>query len=128
MRLLLDTHALLWFWAGDRQLSAAALSAIQNDANDVAVSVASLWEVGIKVAKGKYALGCTFPDFVLTAVNLPGFAVLGVTPDHIIDLLTLPFHHNDPFDRMLVAQARAEGLTLVTCDADIALYPVPTLW
>ena len=128
MRLLLDTHALLWFWLDDSQLSPAAKSAIQNPANDIAVSIASLWEVAIKVAAGKYTLRCSFPDFIQTAVTLPGFTLFGVSPSHVLDLLALPPHHKDPFDRMLVAQARVEGLTLVTCDDKIALYPVPQLW
>ncbi len=128
MRLLLDTHALLWYTLADRRLSAPALSAISDPTNDVSVSVASLWEIGIKVAKGSLKLHCPFPDFVLTAVTMPGFCFLGVSPSHIVDLLTLPPHHKDPFDRIMVAQARVEGRTLVTCDDKIVLYPVPTFW
>ena len=128
MRLLLDTHTLIWYTSADPKLSAAALAAISHPANDVAVSAASLWEVGIKAAKGALELDMSFPDFVLTAITLPGFAYLGVNPDHVIDLLSLPFHHKDPFDRMLVAQTRAEGMTLVTRDDKIALYDVPRLW
>ena len=128
MQLLLDTHTLLRYTTADPRLSAPALAAVSNPDNDVAVSIASLWEVGIKVAKGSLELDLTFPDFILTAVTLPGFTLFGVSPSHVIALLTLPFHHKDPFDRMLVAQARTERLTLVTCDEKIALYDVPQLW
>ena len=81
MRLLLDTHALLWYWTDDEQLSVAAREAIQNPANDVSASIASLWEVAIKVSAGKYTLKCSYPDFLLTAVTLPGRAYAPSTRD-----------------------------------------------
>jgi PIN domain nuclease of toxin-antitoxin system len=128
MRLLLDTHALLWRYFGDPKLSPAAAAAIADPAGTVFVSAATCWEVAVLIGKRRLRLTETFDEFVRCAVVEAGFGVIPVRPRHAAELLTLPFHHKDPFDRMLVAQAQAEGLTLVTCDADIALYPVPRLW
>ena len=110
--LLLDTHVALW-WLAAEPLSPAAVDAITDPATDVHVSVASLWELAIKASLGRFRLEDEFVD-VLAA---EGLALLPVRPAHVYGIRDLPLHHRDPFDRMLVAQARAEGLTLVTRDA-----------
>ena len=128
MRLLLDTCSLIWFYETSPRMSATALDAILSPANRMTVSAASPWEVAIKLGTGKLVLAESFDAFVQHAIHDNGFELLPVQPRHAADLFNLPRHHKDPFDRMLVAQARVEGLTLVTCDDKIALYPVPQLW
>jgi PIN domain nuclease of toxin-antitoxin system len=128
MRLLLDTHAWLWHFLGDASLSASARAVIDDPANEKWVSVASCWEVAIKMSTGKYTLHVSFPVLVQSGIFANRFNLLPVEPRHLEHLLTLPFHHRDPFDRLLVAQATADGLTLVSCDTEVAKYPVPRVW
>ena len=128
MTLLLDTHTLLWFLTNDSSLSTRARSAIEDPANITHVSAASLWEVAIKSALGKLKLPAPYADIFPRQLETNGFGLLPITPAHCAELLTLPFHHRDPFDRMLLAQAKAEGLTLVTDDGQFAAYGVPLLW
>lgn len=123
MRLLLDTHVLLWWLGGDPQLSDTAASAIEDGANTAYVSAASIWEIEIKRAKGALAA----PDDVVEQVEAAEFALLPITAAHARDAGRLPRHHDDPFDRMLVAQASAEDATLVTGDRALAGYGVPVL-
>lgn len=125
MRLLLDTHAWLWFRMSSPRLGAAARAALLHPANDVVVSVVSAWEVGIKAHIGKLTLPDPFESWLDPA--LAAFDVLPITLDHVRIASTLPPHHKDPFDRMLVAQTRAEALTFVSADPQIALYGVPLL-
>jgi PIN domain nuclease of toxin-antitoxin system len=122
MRLLLDSHPLIWFAEG-RGLSERAREWIQSDESEVHVSVVSSWELGIKQARGKLRLDRS----VAAIVDFYGFRRLPITWAHA-DLAThLPSHHGDPFDRMLVAQAQAEGLSIVTSDRRIAEYDVHTV-
>src|SRR5438874_10812884 len=105
MRLLLDTHALLWFVLGDPQLSARARALIEDPANEKLVSPASYWELAVKISVGKYALNEPFEDFLRRGILGNGFGVLAIEFQHAAKVATLPFHHRDPFDRLLVAQA-----------------------
>lgn len=123
MRLLLDTHALLWTLGEPASLGSRARDAIEDEANDVFVSAVSVWEIAIKRALGKLAA----PDDLVAGIVGQGFSPLPISWHHADLAGALPRHHADPFDRMLVAQAEAEGLTLVTRDARIALYGVRTL-
>jgi PIN domain nuclease of toxin-antitoxin system len=124
LRLLLDTHALIRALAEPARLSAATRAALTDPANAVFVSAASAWEIAIKASLGRL-------DFPLhaweEALAAAGFAELAVRAPHAIAAGGLPRHHADPFDRMLVAQARHEGLTLVTQDAALAAYGVALL-
>jgi PIN domain nuclease of toxin-antitoxin system len=122
-KLLLDTHVFLWWRANDPLLKEAARSAF-SDADVVFVSAASAWEAAIKAALGRLEL----PDTVESGVEDSGFEKLPITFSHAEAAAVLPPHHNDPFDRMLVAQAKAEGLTLVAHDRKLKPYDVPTLW
>ena len=128
MTLLLDTHALLWFLTNDSSLSARGHGAIEDPANVTHVSAVSLWEVAIKFALGKLKLPAPYADIFPRQLELNGFALLPITPGHCAALLTLPFHHRDPFDRLLLAQAKAEGMTLVTDDGQFGPYGLPLLW
>lgn len=122
MRLLLDTHALLW-WLADEGLSDRAREAIADPANFAAVSAASAWEISIKKALGKLAA----PDDLEHQVQAGGFSPLPITIGHAVAAGRLPRHHEDPFDRMLIAQAFAEGLTIVTRDKRFDHYGVALL-
>ena len=121
MRLLLDTHVLIW-WDEDRRLSAKARRAI-HDADEVFVSAASAWEVAIKVALGRRRPSRTVGD----AAADSGFTELPVTFQHASRVAFLPLHHRDPFDRLLAAQAEVEGLTLVTRDPAFGPYGLDVL-
>jgi PIN domain nuclease of toxin-antitoxin system len=123
MRLLLDTHALLWWLTRDAKLSPAARAAIADPDSEVAVSAASAWEMAIKSALGKLKA----PADLGAQLARHQFTPLAITVVHALEAGALPRHHDDPFDRMLVAQARIEGLTLVTRDAWAVRYGVPTL-
>jgi len=122
-RLLLDTQAVLLALADEPGLSPAARSAIADPANDVFVSAVSIWEIAIKRALGKLRA----PVGIAALVEESGFQELVVTSFHAEQAGDLPMHHRDPFDRMLVAQAQAEGLSIVTSDRRIPLYGVRTL-
>lgn len=119
MRLLLDTHALLW-WLADDGLTDQARDAIADPDNLVMVSAASAWEISIKKALGKLAV----PDDLERQVDESGFVPLLISIAHGIAAGQLPRHHDDPFDRMLIAQAYAQGLTIVTRDKRFADYNV----
>lgn len=123
MKLLLDTHAFLWTALLRKRLSAAAIDAIEEPANDVFVSVASVWEIEIKRAKGKLPV----PDKIEEALSESRFLPLPVTLEHVLTVESLPHHHRDPFDRILIAQAQREGMTLVSSDREFRRYPVAVL-
>jgi PIN domain nuclease of toxin-antitoxin system len=123
LKLLLDSHVLLWFAATDPTLGSETDAAILNDANRVLVSVASVWELEVKRAKGLLRV----PRDVGARLNSGGFDLLDVKLDHVVRAAELPPHHGDPFDRMLVAQAQSEGAVLVTADAAVRVYDVPTM-
>jgi PIN domain nuclease of toxin-antitoxin system len=123
VRLLVDSHALLWFVAGDRRRVSAALRA-RIEAAEVMVSMASLWEIAIKVALGKLDV----PDDLPERVRQLGFELLPIASDHAWRVRSLPHHHGDPFDRLLIAQAQLEQLPIVTADAAFDDYDVVVIW
>ena len=123
MRYLLDTHALLWALSEPDSLSTAARKAIADPSNLIVVSSALLWECAIKASIGKLDL----PDDFFDAIPEAGYEVMPIRIAHLNIYRTLPLYHRDPFDRMLVAQAMAEGLTLISRDAEIARYQVGIL-
>ena len=123
MRLLLDSNALIWAYSRPAELAAIARRHLGDPDNERLVSVASLWEISIKMSIGKLSFAEEF-DRVLDDLAV---TLLPVTVAHVEAIQTLPFHHRDPFDRMLVAQALAEGLTIVTRDRRFAAYDVPVL-
>lgn len=121
MRLLLDTHVAIWWLSGDHRLSPAARELIE-DAPDAYLSAVSLWEMFIKQSTGRLDLPAGFADALRD-----DFVELPLTFDHAVEGRMLPLVHRDPFDRMLVAQARVEALTIVTADRRLVEYGVPVL-
>ena len=124
---LLDTHTAIWFFNGDTQLSETAQRIIRNRSNPVYLSIASAWEVAIKLGIGKLDISGKTADFVQDAEN-NGFIVLPIKTDHLSVLEALPMLHRDPFDRLLVATAKADNLTILTADENIHKYDVSTVW
>ena len=122
MRYLLDTHTLLWARSAPDRLSGEALAVLQSADNVLYVSMASLWECAIKSSIGKLAV----PDGFFRIVSTD-YDILGIDVSHVETCASLPLHHRDSFDRLLVAQAQLGGLTLVTRDRNIAKYDVPTV-
>lgn len=128
MRLLLDTHTLLWFAIDDPSLSQSAKAAILDPANENLVSPASYWEIAIKISVGKLSLHQPYEVFIDACFNQNGFTTLPIEPKHTAALLTLPFHHRDPFDRLLVAQGLVENIPIVSSDKVLDSYSVNRLW
>jgi PIN domain nuclease of toxin-antitoxin system len=130
MRLLLDTHTLLWLVDGHPNLSGPARSALMDPENDLFISVASIWELAIKTTKPNQPLILNDPLDIYLAKWLPVYqlTVLPILQLHALELLTLPDHHRDPFDRILIAQARQENMTVVTADGKFADYPITIVW
>jgi PIN domain nuclease of toxin-antitoxin system len=128
MRLLLDTHAFIWLDANRNRLSEAAENAITNSDNEVFLSYASIWEIQIKIQLDKLKLAISLEETITAQQESNGIQLLSIQLNHILALNNLPHHHRDPFDRLLIAQAQVENLTLVTHDTKIGLYDVATLW
>jgi PIN domain nuclease of toxin-antitoxin system len=128
MRLLLDTHAFLWFVLDGPQLSATARALIADPSNEIDVSPATYWEITIKIRLEKYILPDPFQEFMEREIAINRFNILPIEPRHVAPLTTLPFHHKDPFDRLLVAQAMVEQIPLVSNDSDLDAYPIRRLW
>ena len=127
MRLLLDTQVVVWWLNADRKLGKLARRAIEVEAVGVWVSAAAVWEIAIKAAAGLLSFDDPLPAAVTRAVEYTRFQPLTITVRHALAAGTLPLHHRDPFDRMLIAQAQLEGLTIVTSDAAFEDYDVKLL-
>jgi len=128
MKALVDAHALLWFLAGSTQLSAGALACIQDTRNTIFVSAATLWEISIKDSLGKLTLPEPFKLLFPTRLEAVNFLILPILTPHLHAHRQLPFHHQDPFDRLLIAQALTENMGLVSCDGAFHAYGVNLIW
>lgn len=128
MRLLLDTHAFLWFISGDERLSLTARTLIEDGVNEVFVSVASLWEMAIKISLGRLQLAQPFEVFIPHQLSTNYIGLLGITISHLAKVARLPFYHRDPFDRLLVAQVDVERMSLVSADPVFDAYGITRLW
>ena len=126
MRLLIDTHILIWFLEGNNLLSGSRRQIIANSQNNVFVSIASLWKMAIKISVGKLTLAKPLAD-VIKQIAIEDFEILPILPEHALQVSTLPFHHRDPFDRIIVAQSQIENLTIITDDNDFKSYGVKVL-
>jgi len=127
MRYLLDTHAFLWYFEDSDKLSETAANIIEDADEQKYVSMASLWEFAVKYSTGKLRFDGGF-SHLWEIITQNGFTVLPITPSYLADIIHLPFHHRDPFDRLLVATAKAEGMTIITADENIHKYDVPFAW
>ena len=128
MRLLLDTHTFLWFLLDDPQLSMTARDRIVDPGNDIAVSPATYWEIAIKISLGKYELPEPHEVFIAREITTNDFHILPIEPRHTAVLTTMPFHHRDPFDRLLIAQAMVEQIPIISRDSAFDAYPITRLW
>ena len=128
MKLLLDTHAFLWFIQGSGTLSPRALEAIEDDKNELWFSAASYWEICIKTSIGRLELAKGWPRIFDREMRRNGIQWLDLRREHLLGIVDLPFHHRDPFDRLLIAQAVRERLVMVSADGQFSVYGVRTLW
>jgi PIN domain nuclease of toxin-antitoxin system len=128
VRLLLDTHAFLWWVTDDDRMSERAGELIADGANDVYFSAASAWEIAIKAGLGRIRLSEDAWSLTPQQLERNAFQALPIHVTHAVAVIALPDLHRDPFDRMLVAQAMSEGLTIVSSDPELARYPVPVVW
>ena len=127
MNLLLDTHAMLWFVAGDARLTRRSRQAIEAEDTVNYVSMASWWEIAIKCSLGKLSIDDPLDEFMKQRTS-EGFRLLPLEPHHLIPLVELPFHHRDPFDRLIVCQAMVENMAICTGDKNFRRYPVKLVW
>jgi len=128
MKLLLDTHVFLWWVADDPRLSDEARRLVADGSPEVFFSVASAWEIVVKASLGRLELDDHPDPFISRELQANAFEVLGIQLRHALAVHALPDLHRDPFDRMLVAQAKSEELTILTTDRLVAQYPIETIW
>lgn len=128
MRALLDTHTFLWWNLDDPQLSAIAREFIANGGNEIFLSAASAWEIAIKAAKGRLTLPESPARYVADRMRLHRFSALPIELSHALEVYQLPAFHQDPFDRLLVAQSQLEDMPILTGDGEISRYKVEVIW
>jgi len=128
VRLLLDTHSFLWFINGSPQISTNARTLIEDASNQPLLSAASLWEMAIKLSLGKLSLAQPFEVLIPQQMRLNGIKLLGIEIEHTAAVSKLPFHHRDPFDRLLIAQAMVEQIPIVSADTAFDTYSTKRLW
>ena len=126
MRILIDTHILIWHLEDDSQLSLARSEIISDTDNSIFISIASLWEIAIKSSRGKLSLAKSIED-ILAEINQSSSSILPIEPGHTIQVSKLPFHHRDPFDRMIIAQAMVENIQLMSADNGFSVYGMDLL-
>ena len=125
IRALLDTHALLWLLSNDSRLLKRWIEIVEDRSNTIYLSIASLWEIAIKTSTGKLELPAPFADLILqNHIEHRGVILLPIIPLHLIELERLPYHHRDPFDRLIISQAIVEGLPVITTDPKFKLYNI----
>lgn len=128
MNLLLDTHAFLWFVGGDTALSRPARDAIEDLDNSCFLSMASAWELSIKSSLGKIEFTEPFESFLPEQLKLNGFDLFNIDWRHVAQVHSMPFHHRDPFDRLIISQSLVEGMPIVSTDSDFDSYGVTRIW
>lgn len=128
MRLLLDTHSFLWFVLDSPRLSASGKRLLEDAENERFLSTVSLWEIAIKISTGKLSFKQPFEGFIVDQIRINEFELLETRIQHFAAVATLPLHHRDPFDRLLIAQAMTESLPIVSVDAAFDAYPIERLW
>ena len=127
MSYLIDTHTLLWYFNGDLQLSKKAGNILEDEQEKKYVSIASIWEIAIKMNIERLNLDYPFKD-IKPKLRFENIEILSISFSHTQQILNLPLHHRDPFDRMIIAQSIAENLTIISKDKNFSLYPIKLLW
>jgi len=128
MRLLLDTHTLIWMASQDDKLSEKAKALILDTDNELFLSVASIWEMSIKASLGKLMLQQPIEQIITEQVQTNGLQLINIETTHALAVSTLPWHHRDPFDRLIMAQSQLENLTILGCDTAMDPYDIKRLW
>jgi len=128
VRALLDTHTFFWFIEDNPRLSATAKAVIEDGTNEILLSVASLWEMAIKISLGKLSVSGPFEPYITQQLTTSNIGILNISLSHVAAVVSLPFHHRDPFDRLLIAQAQVEQIPLLSVDAVFDAYTVRRLW
>lgn len=128
MRLILDTHTFIWFVIDSPKLSANVKSQIEDENNEKLISAASIWEIAIKQSTGKLYFGLPFRVLIEQQLSANSIELLNINLDHIEVVVTLPFHHRDPFDRLIIAQAMVEQIPLLSADSAFDAYGIQRLW
>jgi PIN domain nuclease of toxin-antitoxin system len=128
MRYLLDTHTFLWYITGDPRLGQGAEKAITDPAHEIVLSIATPWEIAVKVGIGKLILGEQYGTYITREIARNRLVILSITLDHLDRVASLPHHHRDPFDRLIIAQAMVEGIPVLSTDAVFDAYGVARLW
>ncbi len=128
MKILLDTNVFIWLNDSPQRVSGKVMSIVANPENHLFLSLISIWEMQIKIQLGKLQLSDALPEIVRTQQVENNLELLTISLEHIWALDSLPYHHKDPFDRLLIAQAKAEGMTLVSADGIFGMYDVQLLW
>lgn len=128
IRALLDTHVFVWFIGGEERLSRAARELLQDRENEILISVASVWEIAIKHSLGKLDLERPFAELIPEQLDRQGITILPLELAHLTEVDRLPFHHRDPFDRVIAAQALSERIPVISVDAALDPYGVTRIW
>ena len=128
MKLLLDTHTFIWFNLNDARLTDHARRSIEDATNQILISPASYWEIAIKISNKRFSINVPYEIFWQSGIDDRGFDILPIELRHTSELLAMPFHHKDPFDRLLVAQALAEKIPLISNDATLDAYGIVRIW
>ena len=128
MKYLIDTHILLWMASEPKKLSRKIRDLISHEENEIYFSVAGIWELAIKISLGKLSIGINLEDFIQIQILDNGIFLLPIKKEHIFPLIRLPFHHRDPFDRLLISQAQTENLTILSADKIFKTYKVKSIF
>ena len=128
MRVLVDTHVFIWYVQSSDKLPSSVTVIINDGRNDILLSIASVWEMAIKQSTGKLNIGTPYASFISEQMRLNSMELLPVRLEHLDLITTLPLHHRDPFDRLLIAQAIVEDILIISADRVFSLYPVRSMW
>ncbi|WP_242034280.1 type II toxin-antitoxin system VapC family toxin [Richelia sinica] len=124
----MDTHTFIWYVTDDSQISNQVLEVINDENNQIFLSIASVWEMGIKHGLGKLSFNVPFETFIRQQMSINDFTLLDIKISHINTVAQLPLHHRDPFDRILIAQAIVENIPIISGDSKFDAYPIQRLW
>jgi PIN domain nuclease of toxin-antitoxin system len=128
MRVLIDTHIFIWYIQNSERLPISIATYINDGRNDILLSIASVWEMAIKQSTGKLNLGLPYASFIEEQMRLNSMELLPLSLNHLEVVTTMPFHHRDPFDRILIAQAMLEDIVIISADSIFSSYPVQRIW